>query len=347
MHAKRSFLRASLAAFLVSPIVASAGGFSNTDYDTLTLTSVTTRAETRQVQQNDQPAGLSQAEALALKEPKYFDAAPAGPQIHGFFDSPFKSAYITPRGLVVEDKGLVWQPVAGLVFPAPGFGLQKASVVAGVWNSVNTHQGDPRVGAWNEMDVFVGYGAEIIPNLRFDIDYEAWNFPQSTLGKPSTEHVSQLKFSYDDTALWGGGAFSLHPYLNIFWEWAGSSTVVLGSNGSAGYIEPGIVPTFVLKGKTPLTFTFPTYISIGQEKYWGRGGSALTKSDGNFGVFSTGANVTVPLTFIPPQYGNWHAEAGVLYYHLINDALLRAGNLISGNTDRDKFNAYVGFGVGF
>jgi hypothetical protein len=56
---------------------------------------------------------------------------------------------------------------------------------------------------------------------------------------------------------------------------------------------------------------------------------------------------TIPLKFIPIQYGNWHAEVGVLYYDLINDALLRAGKALSGNSDRSVFNGFVGIGVGF
>jgi hypothetical protein len=329
----------ALAAAVMStmPLAACGGTFSAQPL-TLDVPAQQVAADNAQNEQADnQPKYLAEAAAAA-----------ATPQIHGFFDSPFKTAYITPRGLFVENQGLVWQPVVGLVFPLPDIGLKNASVVAGIWNSVNTNQGDTNVGAWNEMDVFVGAGFDITKELHLDFDYEAWNFPQSTVNKPSTEHVSQVKLSYNDSALWGTSGFALHPYVNFFYEWGGSSTVVLGRNGSTYYFEPGIVPTFTFKaGDLPITLTAPTYVSIGPKSYWGRGSTGITKADGNFGVFSTGINVNVPLSFIPVQYGNWHAEAGVLYYYLINDALLRAGTLLSGNTERNAFNAYVGVGVGF
>lgn len=341
MASKRSLLGLALSASLLAPTFASAGAFSSGDYQPLKLDTPVAPPEDSQ-QSTD-------AAAVDATKPVFIDeaAAATSPQIHGFFDSPFKTAYITPRGLVVEDKGLVWQPVVGLVFPLPDIGLKNMSLVAGIWNSVNTHQGDPRVGAWNEMDVFVGVGGQITKELRIDIDYEAWNFPQATLGKPSTEHVSQTKLSYNDAKFWGDSGFALNPYLNFFWSISGSSTVVLGKTGSTYYFEPGIVPTYTIKGSTPITLSVPTYVSIGDPGYWGKGGDALHKSDGSIGVFSTGITATVPLNFIPVQYGHWHAEAGLLYYYLINDALLRAGGLISGNTDRSKFNAYVGVGVGF
>jgi hypothetical protein len=333
MFSTRSLLGAAISASLLAPAFTHAGTF-DTSNTSLTLPQA--------VPQQQADSGATQE--ASQEAPKYMAMAPEGPQIHGFFDSPFKTAYITPRGLVVEDKGLVWQPVVGLVFPTP---IKDWSVVAGIWNSVNGHQGDPRVGAWNEMDVFVGAGGTIIKDVRIDFDYEAWNFPQATLNKPRTEHNVQCKVSYDDSGWWGNSGFAIHPYVNGFYEISGSSTVVLGNNGGVGYIEPGIVPTYTIKGSTPITLSFPTYVSIGPKKYWGSGVDALHKPDGSLGVFSTGINVNVPLTFIPAKYGNWHAEAGVLYYHLINDALLRAGGLISGNTHRDKLNGYVGVGVGF
>ena len=335
------------AAIAASPLAASAS-ILETPPRPLTLEDPPAAAkpqeqQTAQQDADGQPQLLDEAAA----------AAPTSPQIHGFFDSPFKTAYITPRGLVVENQGLVWQPVVGLIFPLPDIGIKNFSLDAGVWNSVNTNQGDSRVGAWNEMDVWVGVGGDIVKNLSFHIDYEVWSFPQSTVNKPSSEHLSQLKFSYNDADLWGKSGFALNPYVNFFYQYWGSSTVVLGRQGNTWYVEPGIAPTYTWKlGDTPITFTMPTYVSIGPESYWGRGGTAFggtvsAKPDGNLGVFSTGITATIPLKFIPIQYGNWHAEAGVLYYNLINDALLRAGKALSGNSDRSVFNGFVGIGVGF
>jgi hypothetical protein len=225
------------------------------------------------------------------------------PNIHGFFSSPFKTAYVTPRGLVVENAGVVWQPVVGLIFPVGEVGpLKNFAVIAGIWN-----------------------------------------FPQSTLAKPDTEHNIDLKVTFNDSDIWGG-SFALKPYIDLFYEVGGSSTVVLGKNGSTGYLEFGIGPTYTWKSipDYPITFTFPIYTSVGPSGYWD-----ATKSSGNWGLVSAAVNASMPLSFIPPRYGNWHVDAGVTYYYLINDALLRAGTILSGNDNRNVIQGSLGVGVNF
>ncbi|MDB5323169.1 MAG: hypothetical protein JWN40_4800 [Phycisphaerales bacterium] len=271
-------------------------------------------------------------------------AAEEAPNIHGFANVSFGTSYITPRGLVVENAGVVIQPVAGLVLPIGDIGfLKNYTLVAGVWNSINSAQGDTDVGPWNEMDFFFSMSANVTPEINLNLTYGAWNFPQSSLNKPSTEHNIDLKVSYADK--WFGPDFSLNPYIDIFYEIGGSSTVVQGRNGGTGYLEVGIVPTYTLKAIDgwPITLTFPTYFSVGPEEYWGTGAN----KSGHFGVLSTAVNASVPLKFIPTRYGHWHADFGVQYYNLLNGTLLDSGTILSGNTDRNIFRGYAGFGVGF
>jgi hypothetical protein len=278
--------------------------------------------------------------------PLYLDAAPAeeAPNIHGFANISFGTSYITPRGLVVENAGVVIQPVAGLVLPIGDIGIFKNyTLVAGVWNSINSAQGDTDVGPWNEMDFFFSMSANVTPQVNLNLTYGAWNFPTSTLNKPSTEHNIDLKVSYADK--WFGPDFSINPYVDFFYEIGGSSTVVQGRNGGTGYVELGIVPTYTLKAIDgwPITLTFPTYFSVGPEDYWGTGAN----KSGHFGVLSTAVNASVPLKFIPTRYGHWHADFGVQYYNLLNGTLLDSGTILSGNTERNIFRGYAGFGVGF
>src|SRR4051794_38916902 len=211
------------------------------------------------------------------------DTAEEKPNIHGFFSSPFKTSYVTPRGLVVENSGVVWQPVVGLIFPLGNpFGEDSAvknlAVIAGIWNSVNSAQGDPQVGPWNEMDVFVSLSADVAEKFNLTLTYGAWNFPQSTPNKPSTEHNLDLKIVYNDSDLFGGG-FPLKPYVDIFYAISGSSTVVLGREGNTGYLEIGVSPTFTYKGvaDSPMTITIPAYTSVGPADYWD-----VTESSGNW-----------------------------------------------------------------
>jgi hypothetical protein len=276
----------------------------------------------------------------------YMDAAPAAeqPNIHGFIEYPFKTAYITPRGLVVENKGLVMQPVGGFVLPIGDIGPVKGfTLVTGVWNSINTAQHDPFVGTWNELDYFATASGNI-GKFSVAFTYSPWNSPPHAF---TTEENIDIKVQYDDTGMLLPG-FAFKPYVDWFWAVAGDSPVINGRS-STFYFEVGVQPTYTLKyfNDYPITFTVPTYVEVGEPKFWGADTNAETKSDGPVGDFSIALNGSVPLPFIPAKYGFWHADAGIQFFWLVNDALLRAGGLASGNTDRTPVNASVGIGVNF
>jgi len=308
----------------------------------------------QQQEEAAQQAGATTAQASPNGEPLYMDAPPDDkPNIHGFFESPFKTSYTTPRGLVVFDHGVVWQPVVGLVLPLAfdlGQYVTKPTLVAGIWNSVAMSQADPSVGGWEEMDVFVDLGVTVASKLKVDLTFGDWNFPTSFLAtKPKAEKNIDVKFVYDDSDIWGkDSGFSINPYADVFFAVAGSSTVVLGRQGSTGYVELGIVPTYTYKGiaNWPITLTMPIYCSVGPAGYWGEEISG-GHHDGNFGLLSASLNGQVPLPFIPVKYGYWHADAGISYYYLKNNNLLQAGTDVSGNTDRNFVQGSVGIGVNF
>lgn len=315
--------------------------------DALSLSPSVDRSSTSATGVRSDDAAVTADGTSSVRDALYLDDAPAPteqPNIHGFFSSPFKTAYVTPRGLVVENEGLVWQPVVGLVLPLFDVGpIKNLAFVGGIWNSVNTHQQDPYVGAWNEMDVFASLSGTVANNFSLTLTYSPWNSPSHAF---HTEHNMDLKIGYDDSKAWGNSGFSLNPYVDLWWAIGGDSTVILGRRGGTGYFEPGIVPTFTFKGMHdyPLTFTFPIYTQVGPNNYWDANG---TYTNNIFGLVSVSANVSVPLGFIPVRYGHWHADAGVTYDHLLNSALLHAGTLASGNTNRNVVVGSVGFGVNF
>jgi hypothetical protein len=299
------------------------------------------------------PADPAPADAAA--KPVFLDDAPAAPaaeqpNIHGFANVTFTTAYLTPRGLLVFDKGVVIQPVVGLVLPIGDFGpIKNYTWVAGVWNCITASQGDPGVGGWNEMDFFFSQSATVIDVINLNLTYGEWNFPQSVpVGlKPKAEQNLDLKISYDDSKLWGDSGFSLNPYVDCWDAVAGSSTVVLGRGGGTGYFEIGFVPTYTLKAipDYPIKITLPTYVSTGPRNYWSAGPTKVAPE--NFGVAFIGLNLSVPLSFIPARYGHWHADAGVTFDYLINGSLVDAGTILTGNTDRKLVEGTCGFGVNF
>ncbi|HUB25835.1 MAG TPA: hypothetical protein VL992_10440 [Tepidisphaeraceae bacterium] len=282
----------------------------------------------------------------------YADAAPSGPNIHGFAAATVSTDYITPRGLVVADEDTVVQPIVGLVFPIGDLGpLKNFTFVGGLWNCVTFVQQDPHVGPWNELDDFFSISFDpFIPNLNAALTYVAFNSPT---GAYDTEHNSDLKLSYDDKSFWGGN-FGIEPYVDLWWAMAGSSTVVAGKPGDTGYAEIGVVPTYTVKAipSYPVTLKVPTYISVGPKDYWSYDDIPGTPTggswgDGNVGVFSTGLSASIPLNIIPVQYGYWHLDAGITYFDLISNGLVFGGELASGNTRRDLIMGTITLGVNF
>jgi hypothetical protein len=332
MFAKRS-LWTALGSAALFPATCWAAELAPVDSDALTLTPRVAAVSTT-------PPAESTAKAAGTR-PLMLDDKAESPNIHGFASITFGTAYVTPRGLVVENAGLVVQPVAGIVVPVGDVGFMKnLAVIGGVWNSINTNQDDPNVGAWNEMDFFLSLTAGVAPGVTATLTYGAWNFPQSTINKPETEHNIDLKIAYADK--WFGPDFSINPYVDLFWAVAGSSTVVQGATGQTGYAEIGIVPTFKFKGPGDLPtmlVTVPTYVSVGGSEYWG--------GESNFGVFSAGLNLSIPLNFVPGRYGSWHVDVGAQYYNFLNGTLLDSGTILSGNTDRNFVRGYVGVGMSF
>jgi len=296
------------------------------------------------------PSGQStqNAQSSAQQNISLMDDANSGPNIHGFAAATLATDYITPRGLVVVDKGAVLQPIVGLVFPIGDIGpLKNFTVVGGLWNCITWIQNNPTVGPWQEMDDFFSVSFDLTDQLNATLTYVAFNSPT---GAYVTEHNADLKLVYNDSSFWGNN-FSINPYVDVWWAMAGGSTVVLGKPGETGYLEIGVDPSFTWNAIAdyPITFKFPTYISVGPKDYWAYNGSPATGTwgGGNVGVFSASATASVPLAFMGTKYGYWHFDVGLTYFDLINTSLLDAGTIVAGNTRRDLFMGYTTIGVKF
>ena len=258
--------------------------------------------------------------------------------IHGFGIVNVQADYITPRGLMVTNKGVTIQVIDGLVFglyhdaSAP---IDDVSFVVGTFNDINTTQHAPTAGAWNEFDWFAGPSFHFAKTWNLDVQIGQFLSPP---GFFKAETNLEFALSYDDSG-WGL-PLRLKPYVKLFYAIDGDSTVVTGRRGSTYDVEIGMVPTIDL---APFTLSAPTWITVGPENFWGGGG--------NVGVFSTGLTLTYPLPF-PASLGHWNAKAGFQYYNFINDRLRLAQTLIGtapplSGGHHDEFNGFVGLSFGF
>ncbi len=165
--------------------------------------------------------------------------------MHAFFDVSFKNAYITPRGLLVTNTGLTTQFLAGLagdVYKSKTGFINSVSVYGYVWNDLWSEQRPTNhtVGSWNEFDWAVGMTVKFAQNWKFGVEYVEFLSPP---GNFSIERNIEFTLAYDDSSWWGGGPFTLNPYVKLFYAVSsGSSTVVTGKAGDTYDVELGIVP---------------------------------------------------------------------------------------------------------
>lgn len=273
------------------------------------------------------------------------DAAPAAPAIpsaiHGFAELDFRTDYITPRGLLVTNRGVTMQPVAGLDFDLyDGKGaINNISFNIGIWNDIDTSQSAASIGHWNEFDWFFGATTTVFKNFTLGAEYEEFDSPPHNF---NTEHNVEFSAAFNDAPYWKKMNFpvSFHPYAKLFYAISGSSTVVTGKAGDTFDVEVGVVPTYIIPIRhLPITLTAPTWVTVGPSEYWG--------GNNNFGVFSTGLTATIPLKFIPAKFGAWHADVGVQYYHMINNRLVLASQLVGTGGHRDVVVGSAGIGFNF
>jgi hypothetical protein len=262
--------------------------------------------------------------------------------IHGFNDLTVKNDYITPRGLLVSSDRFTTQILNGLVlntYHNPATPLDDISLVAGIWNDIDSAQNSKTVGSWNEFDWFVGANFEVYKIWSLGVSYVAFFSPP---GNFAPEHNLEFTLKLDDSGFLA--PLSLHPYAKLFYEFAGPSVVVTGKGAGTFDVELGIVPALDLHPyNVPATLTAPSWVTVGPSDFWGGGG--------NLGVVSTGLTATWPLDIVPRQYGSWNFHFGLQYYHLINNQLLLAQTLIgsagSGPGHRDVVVGLGGIGLNF
>jgi hypothetical protein len=270
--------------------------------------------------------------------------APEPPsRVHALLQLDFSDHYITPRGLNVENEGLVFQPLFlafwDLYSSKTGF-LENITLTTGVWSSIHSHESGADPGHWNEFDPIAGLAFKFAKYWKFETNYTAFD---SMVDSYPTSHHLELKLNFDDSTLMG--KFALHPYVAYWWELENKATVVFDPTTSeeSGYFTVGINPSFKLG---EVKFEFPTYVNfVGSDFYQefdGTGGGS------GAAVFGTEIKATVPLKFVPKGMGSWSFYAGLKYYHLNNDGLRDGNSVLTSHEHKDDlFQVHGGISIFF
>jgi hypothetical protein len=245
---------------------------------------------------------------------------PAGLLIHGLIQMNFSDHYFTPRGLDVENKGVIVQPLVllfwGLYHNDASF-LDDVTLTTGVWNSVHSVPGGPQHDDWNEIDPIFDISFGFAKNFKAEVDYTIFRSQNGSF--PTCQNL-ELKLDYDDSKLLG--PFAIHPYAGVFIELFNKAT--FANTPESYYWEFGIDPsyTFKLCKSYPLTIEAPSYITFPEHNFYGR--SSVV------GVVGTGVKLSVPMAFIPASYGHWTYYAAYNFYSMQNPAVIDYGDTSRG-----------------
>jgi hypothetical protein len=242
--------------------------------------------------------------------------------VHGLIQLEFSDHYITPRGLDVENQGVIFQPLMLLfwdLYSAKDGGIDDISLTTGVWNSWHTNKSGASPGHWNEIDPILGLTFKFQKDWQFDVGYSAFH---SEVGSYPTSNNLDLKLTYHDA---GAGGVTFNPYIEYFDELHQKATVDLNppTSKTGYYFVLGCDPTYKIDNIKLELPTFLNFVSSNfYQKFNGAGGGA------GLAVFSTEIKGTIPLT-VPQRFGFWSYYTGVQYYHLSNDGLLDGNQVLA------------------
>jgi hypothetical protein len=213
------------------------------------------------------------------------------------------------RGIKQETEDLILQPYGELTLKLVEHAgaLTSLSLTGGIWNSLHTGPtgsdsptaNDPAV--WYELDGYFKLSAVLLEDLTASVIYTAYLSPNNVF---NTVQEIALGVAYNDAKRLG--PFALNPSLLVAFEFDGQADA--GADKGI-YLQLGIAPgyTFMADSAYPLTLTVPLAAGLSLSDYYEFG----TGSDDTFGYFSAGATLSVPLTFIPAEFGKWVVKGGV------------------------------------
>lgn len=198
------------------------------------------------------------------------------------------------------------------------FDLAPFTIYGGTWWDVNDNAPPSIGGDLQEVDVWIGTAYDW-ENFTFSTTYQAW------LYGGGTEQIFDLAIGYDDTEFWGdSGMVALNPSI-LFHKRLSSTNITSPPSGTENgwVIVLGIEPSFtVLESEDyPVTLSIPVALGLFLEDGFHGTKSDGTTTDAGFGYVSIGATASVPLSFIPSQYGEWSLNANVTYWFTDDDTI--------------------------
>lgn len=249
-------------------------------------------------------------EAAAVTPP------PPPSRTHALVNFEFSDKYLTPRGMIVQNEGLVFQNLVLGFFNLYSGDSFSATLVGGVWNCFGSgkladNSGNPT--SWYEIDPIAGLSFGLGKYATLDVTYTAFNMQIFNI--PFSEHL-ETKLSFKDAELLG--KFALNPYVLLWTEL--HNKAVANTDGSRAdesfYFDIGIAPSYTF-GDSGVKLEAPCRVLLAESDFYGTGAG----SHSAVGLYELGLKASAPLKFMPAGYGNWSAHLGVKYMAFQDDNL--------------------------
>jgi hypothetical protein len=252
-----------------------------------------------------------------------------GSNVNGLVAWDASDHYITPRGLNVEDDGLVVQPLMLLLWKlhaADHGAVSDVTLTTGIWNSLHSHRAGAKPSRWNEVDPILGVAVKFRKGFTVDLSTTAFYTPTDSY---ATSAHAAVKLTYNDSFLTGRG---LNPYVAYWRELSNKATVMFNpaTSKEGGYVTLGATPTFGL-GLTGSSLEIAAFTNIVGSSFYQR----FDGSDGGSGLalVSLSPKISVPLKFLAVSHGAWKASVAASYFHFRNEGLMD-GNQVLANPTR-------------
>jgi hypothetical protein len=251
--------------------------------------------------------GLAVGAAVMLVAPRAF-AGPNTGSVSFSLGMDFTTAYFF-RGILQERDGFIWQPYGEINVPLwvdEGGDLDKVTFFIGNWNSVQskkTLSSGSGPGNWYESDIYGGFKFSLWDTVEFKPFYIAYTYPNGAFNT-----IQEIDFGVAlNDAQWLD-TWALNPSALIAWE---VDNTALGTQ-QGSYAEVDIRPAVtVYDDETyPVSLALPMTVGMSVSDYYP---SPSGRNQG-FGYYKGGLIASVPLGFMPEEYGAWSISAGPSVY---------------------------------
>ncbi|MEY2466213.1 MAG: hypothetical protein QOD03_734 [Verrucomicrobiota bacterium] len=268
-------------------------------------------------------------------------------KVHALLNFEFSDHYLTPRGMIVQDSGLVFQPLVLGFFNLYGSKNFSATLVGGVWNCFGTDgipssdSGGTKKTSWYEIDPIAGLSFGFCKNFTLDVTYTA--FDMQILNIPFSQHL-ETKLSFNDSPYLK--ALALHPYVS-FWKELEGKAVASYSTKSSYYFDIGFAPSYTFE-KINLKLEAPCRMLLPDSEFYGDNTMGGVAPSSTVALYELGIKGTVPLKFMPKGYGSWSFHAGFKYMNFVDENLQRLANGGGfGQSTKDVKQVYCGISTFF